>query len=391
MSQCETRVLRKETVGERMDSVQNKLIFLFSATLYFASLFLSSSPALASNAFDGEINEFYTGVRQLGMGGAYVNVVNDETAMLTNPAGLGKVRDFTFTYFDPELHGSFNDTDIVNMSNFSDAISVQGLLDKLNLAKDRHWHAKLQFFPSFVAPNFGLGVLAKYQYNAKVDATGTTYRFDYVNDYALALAYNFRFFSGIMKVGFAGRLINRAEVHKDIPANSTGLELKTLTSEGLGLAGDAGIIFTAPIAGLPALGVSLRDAGNTSYNLREGMFNATALRPVDTEQTVDVGLSFQPILGNRVRMTVALDYHGMTTPIVPAKEDAIKRSHAGIEVNIADFAFIRGGANQGYWTAGLEFATERFQLQVASYGEELGTPTLRKEDRRWVGKFALRF
>ncbi len=384
MSQSETDRGREEHVGERMDSVQN--VFKFVCLL---SAFTAIEASAAT--FNGEIDEFYTGIRALGMGGAYVNVVNDETALVTNPAGLGKLRDFTFTFFDPELHGSFNNTDIVNISNFSDAMSVQGLLDKLNLARDKHWHTKLQFFPSFVAPNFGIGVLAKYQYNAKVDATGTTYRFDYVNDYAVALAYNFRFFSGVMKIGIAGRLVNRAEVHRDIAANSTGLEIKNLTSEGLGLAGDAGMVITLPVAGLPALGVSLRDAGNTSYNLREGMFNATALRPVDTAQTIDVGLSAQPILGNRARMTIALDYHGITTPIVEAQEDLIKRSHLGVEFNIADFAFIRAGANQGYWTAGLEFATQRFQLQLASSGEELGTPTARKEDRRWMGKFALRF
>ena len=372
-----------------MDSVQNK-IKNFKAAIA-AIVLLAPLNASAVATFNGEIDEFYTGVRSLGMGGAYVNIVNDETAILTNPAGLGKLRDYTFTFFDPELSGSFNDTDIVNMSNFSDALSVQGLLDKLKLAKGKQWHGKLQVFPSFVAPNFGIGLLGKYQYNAIVDATGTTYRLDYVNDYAVGLAYNFRFFSGVLKIGVAGRLVNRAEVHKDIAANSTGLELKNLTSEGMGVGGDVGMIVTAPVAGLPALGVSVRDVGNTSYNLREGIFNATSTRPVDTLQSVDVGLSAQPILGNRVRMTVALDYHGITTPIVAAQEDAIKRSHAGVEFNIADFAFIRGGANQGYWTAGLEFATERFQLQLASYGEELGTPALKKEDRRWVGKLALRF
>ena len=124
-----------------MNSVQNifKFVSLFSALVAFEA---------SAATFNGEIDEFYTGIRALGMGGAYVNVVNDETALITNPAGLGKLRDYTFTFFDPELHGSFNNTDIVNISNFSDAMAVQGLLDKLKLARDKHWHAKLQFFPS---------------------------------------------------------------------------------------------------------------------------------------------------------------------------------------------------------------------------------------------------
>ena len=347
--------------------------------------------AHAVTTFGGEIDEFYTGVRSLGMGGVYVNVVNDETAIFTNPAGLGKLRDYTLTFFDPEMTGSFNNTDIVNISNFADAIAVQGLLDKLNQSRDKHWNAKFQISPSFVAPNFGIGALAKYQYNARVDSSGSIYRFDYVNDYALGLATNIRLWSGVIKLGVAGRLVNRSEIHKDIPANSTGLELRALESEGMGLAADAGMIITAPVAGLPAVGVSVRDVGNTSYNLRAGMFNATNDRPVDTEQSVDVALSAQPILGNGTRMTISLEYRGVTSALNEAEEDFMKRTHAGFEVNFSDFAFIRGGANQGYWTGGLEFATERFQLQVASYGEEIGSPSGRREDRRWVGKFSLRF
>ncbi len=364
----------------------NPIYFLLSCLVVAIA-----TPGRAATAFNNEIDEFYVGVRSQGMGGAYVNVVNDETAILTNPAGLGKLRDYTLTFFDPEFTGSFNNTDIVNASNFTDATSIQGLLDKLNLARGKHWHAKTQLFPSFVAPNFGVGILSKFQYNASVDETGTTYRFDYVNDWAMALAYNFRGLGGILKVGVAGRLINRAEVHRDLPANSTGLELNAFKAEGMGLAADFGVVATAPIAGLPALGVSVRDAGNTSYNLREGMFNATTDRPRDTEQSVDVALSAQPILGNRVRATVTIEYHGVATALKPAEEDALKRSHAGVEFNFSDFAFLRAGANQGYWTGGIEFATQRFQLQAASYGEEIGTPSGRKEDRRWVGKFALRF
>lgn len=357
-----------------------------------ACLMVVAASSVASAAsFNGEIDEFYTGVRSLGMGGVYVNTVNDETALLTNPAGLGKLRDYTFTIVDPELHGAFANTEIVSVTNFMDALSIQGLLDRLNQTRGQHWHSKMQLFPSFVAPNFGIGLLAKYQMNAAVDPAGTTYRLDYVNDWALALGYNFRMYGGIVKVGVTGRFVNRSEIHDNLDPASTGLTVAGIAREGMGIAADAGLILTAPIAGLPALGFSVRDVGNTSYNFREGMFNATALRPQDTEQTVDVALSFQPILGNRTRATIAFEYHGITTPLVESQEDATKRSHAGIEFNFADFAFVRAGANQGYWTAGLEFATEKFQLQVASYGEEIGNPNGRREDRRWVGKFALRF
>ena len=36
--------------------------------------------------------EYYKGVRALGMGGVTVPTVNDETALIQNPAALGKVK-----------------------------------------------------------------------------------------------------------------------------------------------------------------------------------------------------------------------------------------------------------------------------------------------------------
>jgi hypothetical protein len=41
-----------------------------------------------------EFYEFYTNARALGMGGASLAVTNDETALLLNPAALGKLRNF---------------------------------------------------------------------------------------------------------------------------------------------------------------------------------------------------------------------------------------------------------------------------------------------------------
>lgn len=47
--------------------------------------------------------------------------------------------------------------------------------------------------------------------------------------------------------------------------------------------------------------------------------------------------------------------------------------------------------NQRYWTAGLEMALKNYQIQLATYGEEIGTATTHREDRRYVAKFAFRF
>ncbi|MES2965689.1 MAG: hypothetical protein V4760_17540 [Bdellovibrionota bacterium] len=337
---------------------------------------------LGQAARASEIFEFYTG-------GAYTAVVNDETSLLSNPAGLGRLRDTTFTLADPELDASYTATEVATISTFTQVFTIQGLLDQLNQNKAKPWHSKLQFFPSFVAPNFGIGLHGKYQYDAEVDATGTNYTLDYVNDYALAMGFCLRFFGGIMKIGTTVRAVDRTEFHGVLPATSTGLEVKNIASEGLGLASDVGLTLTAPIAWLPSLSGVVRDAGNTSYTLSRGMFHSTATRPVDTLQTIDAGFAIAPILSNNNRMTITAEMHDVTN--VRQATTTNRNIHAGMEFNFHDFFFLRAGMNQGFYTAGIELASTKFQLQATTYGEDIGTDTVPREDRRFIGKFSIRF
>ncbi len=211
----------------RLSRVQINRIFALVLTMAFAH-----------SARAGEIFDFYTGVRQMGMGGAYTGVVNDETALLTNPAGLGKVRDATFTIVDPEFSIGSTDTNVASSSDINKVLDIQKLLDLLNNAKGTHWHLKGQVFPSIVGTNFGLGLHVKYSYDAEVDedpVAGSGYRYDYTNDWAIPIGYCLRLFGGIVKIGTTFRLIDRTEVHKDLDSTATNLSLPGVASEGLGV------------------------------------------------------------------------------------------------------------------------------------------------------------
>jgi hypothetical protein len=333
--------------------------------------------------------QYYTGARQLGMGGAYTAVVNDETALLTNPAGLGKIRDTTVTMVDPELHGGMNHTRVAKLDNAFKVFTLQGLLEALSETPNEHWHLKFQLFPSLVTDNFGIGLHVKYAFDADIVDNGNAFRLDYTNDYTGVLGYCFRFFGGVVKLGVAGRFINRTEIHEDLPANSTNLEVSSFASEGVGVGADVGLILTAPVATLPALAIVARDVGHTTYTLRSGVFMATSERPEMTRQQIDVGLGMYPIVSNTTRLTLTAEYHDIMT--MSEETDHMRRLHAGFEFNFSDLFFFRGGMNQRYWTSGIELASDRFQIQAATYGEDIGTQGAPREDRRWVGKFSFRF
>lgn len=331
--------------------------------------------------------EFFTGVRQMGMGGASVAVVNDETALLSNPAGLGKLRTYIITVIDPEITASQDNGPIMGGRPIGEMLQPQTLLDTTKLATDRHWNAKGQLFPSAVINNFGIGVFGKQEYNA--ETRNNNFYFDYTYDLAFVLGYSLRLFDGRVKIGAAGRYVNRAEAHEIVPDSTTGLDMGNIVKEGGAITGDAGIIMTAPWALLPTLAATWRDIGHTTYTLNDGLIYKNGRHPDQVKQSVDVALAFFPIHGNNIRSSITFEYQDVLT--YSEETDHMRRAHAGLEVNFYDMLFLRGGMNQRYWTAGFEFAFRYFQLQGATYGEEIGTVSETREDRRIVGKLSFRF
>lgn len=357
-------------------------------------LFLSSLILLTSlPSYSGERFDFYDGIRGLGMGGAQIATVNDETSLLVNPAGLGKLRDYFITVADPEMTVGQNLQRVFNLDVLGFR-NPQTMLDKIRSGsyQGKPVYEKFQLFPSAVFPNFGMGIYDSYRANGEVDTSDTNFTYQYRNDLALVFGFNFRLWDGRIKLGFNTKIINRTEIDRtDIPASSTDLTIKNLSKEGLGVASDVGLILTAPWKLLPTLAVVYRDVGTTHYNVQDGYFYSTTDRPDATPATLDAAFAIFPITGQGTRITFSAEYRDVLKAVTEAEEDSAKRIHAGLEFNIRDAFFIRAGWNQRYWTAGLEIAVANYQLQLASYGEEIGTASATREDRRYLVKFAYRF
>mgnify|MGYP006277235059 CR=1 FL=1 len=73
----------------------------------------------------------------------------------------------------------------------------------------------------------------------------------------------------------------------------------------------------------------------------------------------------------------------------------MKGFHAGAELFWEMYNWWKGhwsaGINQGYWTAGFGARFAWFQLDLATYGEEVGTKDVPKESRRYMVEMALDF
>lgn len=336
-----------------------------------------------------ELRQYYNGARSWGMGGTGIAVVNDETSLLMNPAGLGKVRDIYGTIFDPEFEGSANWPELYRSSPFSDPINPEKISSTLVANPDNHFHAKAQFFPSFVVRNFGVGIFAKKLIDAKVDEPILNFTQYYQDDLALLLGFNLKMLGGRLKLGTTAKVISRIEANNTIPIATGTFAVDANASEGVGVGFDAGITLTAPWAWLPTISAVARDVGGTKFDTASGVRMTTAGRPAPVTQDIDVAIALFPIHSNRTRSSFTIEAQKIQA--MAASTDKLRHAHMGYEYNFADLLFIRAGMNQRYWTAGFELSSERFQVQYAYYGVDIGADGASEEERRWVWKLAYRF
>jgi hypothetical protein len=343
-----------------------------------------------------EIIQFYSGIRYLGMGNTSISVTNDETAIAVNPAALGRLRDIYGTIFDPEIEANIGASDVYHIKAFTQPFRFEAVIPSVAADPNTYYHARAHLMPSFVAKNFGIAFLANDQFNAEANTAGTTVNTFYRDDMALLLGYNLRLFEGRIKIGVTGKVISRIEINESALSTTGPLDMPTLgtlgkATEGLGVGADAGIILAAPWDYIPTLTAVVHDVGGTKFDKSyANRLSSSTVRPNQQNQDIDVGMSLFPIHTNYIRSSWAIEYHGVTS--AATEPDKAKLIHAGVEFNFGDVFFVRAGYNQRYWTAGLELASERFQIQLASYGEEIGSSsTTLREDRRYVSKFSYRF
>jgi len=72
-----------------------------------------------------------------------------------------------------------------------------------------------------------------------------------------------------------------------------------------------------------------------------------------------------------------------------------KSLHAGLELDFSPSGWfktqLRGGVNQGYYTAGATLLLGIFNIEAATYGEEVGTSSTKLENRIYAAKFGMNF
>lgn len=327
----------------------------------------------------------------MGMGGAAIAVVNDETSLLLNPIGLGRLREPYITLFDPEITTNLDGVHATQNLGGTGAAEIDQVYDELANKLDKRYFTRAQIFPSFATRDYGFGLLGKYDMTATRDSTTGIMAVDYVSDWAGVLGVNHSFSGGILKIGAIGKLIDRIQYTGNVdPATQPSIKTKDLVNEGVGLGVDVGFSLTSPTDYLPTIAVMAKDVGGTSFGYGSGMrgYNSN-IDPKALPMTVDVALAIFPINSQYLRSTFTVEYDDLTGNLT--YWGTKQKLHGGVEINLVDQLFFRAGYNRGYLTGGLEWAIRNIQIQLAYYGEEVGTETTPVKDERVAVKIAIRF
>ncbi len=371
-----------------------------------------------ADAIDPSIHREYESIRALGMGNAFTAIANDYSGLFYNPASLARREDgevnlsldlaasSEYTTIGKEIQDASNTTG-------GEDKQIEAIMEVIKKNYGKYYH--LRTAPTsgvWVRPNWGLGIIPAditvnmTLHNLGAPATDVTVFGDTTIAFGLAKDFNSWLNDGRFSLGFTTKAVHRAYFSEalsavDLAANSDYLNIKRFR-EGAAVDADVGALWTPDIPGDGIIGSTLRLAkpsfSMVVRNIAESNFtdlNLISKEPSEQPQKMyrrlDLGSRWEYpslwIFGGRG----SLDIRDIGHPNWTAR----KGFHAGLEFDWRVFSWWKGqyrvGINQGYFTAGLSALFTIFNLDLVTYGEEVGSVNSPKESRRYALRASLNF
>lgn len=369
----------------------------------------------AAEGFDFTIHQHYLHTRALGMGNAFVAVADDHAAMFYNPAGLARLQDWQMNF---ELRGMI-DKDILGLADDIDGASKgNNNLAEINriLSENygKHFSSRVPTLGwHWVWPRWGVAVIpVDLNLDMEIHQTaGPAAQVIATQDSTIALSYArspkwFRHHKvswGVTTKAIYRAYFNRSLNAIDFPFEPDFVKLED-AAEGFTVDADLGMLFTpdtksggfwgwSPFRVLrPTFGLTVRNIADYGFTSDFNLYTKNGSpKPPRLERRLDLGSMWELpdwwIFKSRFAFDVRDIGHSQWT--------VRKGLHAGVEFNWKLFGWWQGGwragLNQGYLTAGFTGKLGVFQLDLATYGEEVGSSETKKESRRYMVKASLDF
>lgn len=116
------------------------------------------------------------------------------------------------------------------------------------------------------------------------------------------------------------------------------------------------------------------------------------MAPEKLERVFDIGSQYEFATFGSLTLRAMLDFKNLNHE---QASTMAKTTHAGLEFDYSPSGWFkaqfRGGMNQGYYTAGTTLLLGIFNIEAATYGEEVGTSSNKVENRVYAAKFGMNF
>lgn len=371
--------------------------------------------SLAAQADGGSlqtgIHHLYQSPRPLGMGDAFVAIANDYNSIMYNPAGLARLE-------ESEINLSIDAAGGANFQKFANDVSVAGTGTGTEAQKISSYTTLLQNYYGkqfssrlgllegiWVRPSFGIAVIpADFSIDLVIHNTvGPSIDLKSYLDTTVALGYgkDFKGVQGRLSWGVTGKFVNRGFASKqilplDLAADSTLIKTTDL-QEGYTTDADVGLLYTPflPSEGVgsvfrmakPTFGAVIRNVGEIGFAKSLKVLNKSKTEaPEKLYRVLDVGAKFEYpnlwIFSGRG----AVDLRDIGHPNFNMK----KGFHLGFEFDWRVTSWWKGsyriGVNQNYPTAGFSALFSFFNIDLVTYGEDVGTYDTARENRMYMAK-----
>lgn len=371
--------------------------------------------AHAVQSLDFTIHEEYTSTRALGMGNAFTAVVDDQSAIFYNPAALArrrrsKLRMFLRAGTDADTISLYNDINDAT-KNSSDSDQIDAITQIIEKHYGDHFFFRAPTLGAmWVWHDWGIAFLPA-DLSVDIDdhqQIGPTLDVNAYLDSTLAVSYAHQlhwFHQKNLSWGATFKAVHRVFDGKSILAAQLVDGEKVFqgsdADEGLTFDMDVGTLWTpeVPHHGFfrflrymrPTFAIVGRNLLDYGFKTNFHLVDPNSGEPPKLQRRFDFGSKFELPHFWVFTPKIAADIRDVGHPNWTLK----KGYHLGAEFYWRMYHWWQGhwnvGLNQGYWTAGFGAKLAWFQIDLASWGEEVGTSSNPKESRRYIAELSLDF
>jgi hypothetical protein len=344
------------------------------------------------------------------MGNAFAAVADDHSAIFYNPAALafrkdGQLRMFVRAGATPESIKLFDEIDKAGKTD--DANKTQAYTDLITSHYGDHFYYRVPTIGAVWArPGWGIAFIpADLSLDASVHRqVGPMLNVNTYVDTTLAFAYAHKLKwldkRHQMSWGATVKSIHRFHVGEAISAGQLAQGQDAFdtshANEGMTVDLDLALFWKPPADGFmrhlaPSFALVGRNLIDYGFKQNFHFIDPNSGEPPKLQRRFDVGSKWELpkfwVFDPHIAIDIRDIGHENWTPR--------KGVHAGAELYWKMFNWWKGhwsaGMNQMYWTAGFGAKLAFFQLDLCSFGEEVGTDSAPKESRRYMVEMALDF